>query len=72
MIDKLWAKWQAKDPRNAVAFAGGSIQDPGYVGHPVGMAPWLNHSSPIPTDGLFPSTTVGNVLSIHKLCYSYE
>jgi len=72
MIDKVWADWQAKDSRNAAAFAGGSIQDTTYWAYPTGMAPWLNLSSPIPTDGLFPSTTVGDVLSIHKLCYCYE
>ncbi|KAF9504030.1 hypothetical protein BS47DRAFT_1355603, partial [Hydnum rufescens UP504] len=71
MVDKVWADWQAKNNCNAIAFAGGSIQDPTYWGHPTGMAPWLNLSSPIPTDRLYPSTTVGDVLSIQQLCYFY-
>jgi tyrosinase len=72
MIDKVWAVWQEKHHRNAVAFAGGSTQDPTYVGHPTGEAPWLHLNSTIPTDGLFPSATIGEVLSISRLCYSYE
>ena len=26
MIDKIWADWQSKDPQNANAFYGGSVQ----------------------------------------------
>lgn len=73
-FDRIWYLWQKKNPANAQAFAGGSIStytDPAY---PNGYPPWLNTSSVLPTDGLFPSKTVKSMLSTvgGDLCYIYQ
>jgi tyrosinase len=77
MIDKVWYDWQNRDPSNKNAFAGGSVSWPlgsSYTQYPTGGPPFLNTSSPIPGDGLWEKTTVGDVLDTvgGKLCYVYE
>ncbi|KAF8761586.1 Di-copper centre-containing protein [Rhizoctonia solani] len=62
-IDRIWYMWQLKNPANAKAFKGGSVStytDPAY---PNGYPPWLSTTTVIPTDGMFPSKTIQNMLS---------
>jgi len=77
MIDKVWYDWQNRDPRNKNVFAGGTVSwqaGAPYAQYPTGGPPFLNTSSPIPGDGLWENTTVGDVLDTvgGRLCYVYE
>lgn len=49
MVDRLWAQWQLVTPRNALSFAGGSVQArdtyANYQQFPTGAPPFL-HVSP--------------------------
>jgi len=49
MVDRLWAQWQLATPRNALSFAGGSVQArdtyANYQKFPTGAPPFL-HVSP--------------------------
>ncbi|KAF8679763.1 Di-copper centre-containing protein [Rhizoctonia solani] len=70
-IDRIWYMWQLKNPANAKAFKGGSVStytDPAY---PNGYPPWLSTTTVIPTDGMFPSKTIQNMLSTNwdKKCF---
>jgi len=78
MIDKIWYDWQNRDPVNAESFFGGSVESlsslAAYNQYPNGDPPFLNLSSTMPADGLFPEVTIGDVLNTTGgiLCYVYE
>ncbi|KAF8257960.1 Di-copper centre-containing protein [Lactarius quietus] len=78
MIDKLWYDWQHRNPRNAKSFFGGSVQALSsvelYNQYPNGAPPFLNLNSTLPTDGLFPEVTIGDMMNTTSgfLCYVYE
>ncbi|KAI0271790.1 Di-copper centre-containing protein [Russula aff. rugulosa BPL654] len=70
-IDKIWSDWQNRNPASASSFFGGSSDNAEF---PTGGPPYLSLDSIIPTDGLFPEVTIGDVLSTTGgyLCYVYE
>lgn len=72
-IDRIWYLWQLKSSANANAFKGGSISTYTDVAYPNGYPPWLNTSSVLPTDGMFPQKSVKSMLSTvgGDLCYVY-
>lgn len=78
MIDKIWYDWQRKDPINAKSFYGGSVQHlesmAAHDQYPNGGPPFLNLTSTIPMDGLFPEVTIDDVMDTTggSLCYIYE
>ncbi|KAJ6492793.1 Di-copper centre-containing protein [Mycena vitilis] len=78
MVDKIWFDWQREHPANARAFEGGSVQALENVTifneFPNGQAPFLNLSSTMPSDGLFPQAKISDVMSTTDgiLCYVYE
>lgn len=78
MIDKIWYDWQHRNSSNKNIFAGGSISwlatsNVSVLQYPTGGPPLLNTSSPIPGDGMWETTTVGDVLDTvgGRLCYTY-
>ncbi|KAF8609047.1 Di-copper centre-containing protein [Ceratobasidium sp. AG-I] len=70
-IDRLWWLWQEKNANNKWAFAGGSVRNFATLN---GDAPWMSTLTSIPTAGMYPSVTVGDVLNTrgNTLCYVYE
>jgi tyrosinase len=70
-IDRIWALWQEAHPANKKAFSGGSVES--SVFDPMGLPPMLSKTSPMPTSGLFPVKTVGDVMDTTGgyLCYRY-
>jgi len=78
MIDKLWFNWQLRNPENAKSFFGGSVQAiqslDSYNKYPNGGPPFLSLDTIMPSDGLFPEVTIGDVLNTtgDVLCYVYE
>ncbi|KAJ7917199.1 Di-copper centre-containing protein, partial [Mycena leptocephala] len=78
MVDKMWYDWQNKHPSNTKAFFGGSVEAlenaTYYQSFPNGAAPFFNINSTMPSDGLFPSPKISDVLSTTEgmLCYVYE
>jgi tyrosinase len=78
MIDKLWYDWQHRNPRNAKSFFGGSVEAleslESYEQYPNGAPPYLNLSSTMPADGMFPEVMIGDVMNTTSgiLCYVYE
>ncbi|KAJ7624811.1 Di-copper centre-containing protein [Roridomyces roridus] len=79
MIDKIWADWQEAHPAHKHVYVGGAQQpnlhnSSQYHAFPTGTPPWLNMSSRMPADGLFPEATIGSVMSTTEgmLCYVYE
>ncbi|KAJ6571409.1 Di-copper centre-containing protein [Mycena capillaripes] len=78
MVDKMWYDWQNKHPSNTKAFFGGSVQALDnatyYQSFPNGAGPFYNVNSTMPSDGLFPSPKISDVLSTTEgmLCYVYE
>ncbi|KAF9647450.1 Di-copper centre-containing protein [Thelephora ganbajun] len=77
MVDKIWYDWQHRNSSNKNTFGGGSISvqvDPSQASkYPTGAPPLLNLSSVIPSDGLWESVTIGDVMDTMsgKLCYIY-
>ena len=57
-LDYVWSQWQAESPANATAYGGLNFD---------GSTAKL--SDPLPG---FPGVTVGSVMSISSLCYSYQ
>ncbi|KAI0299582.1 hypothetical protein BC826DRAFT_1102698 [Russula brevipes] len=78
MIDKVWSDWQHRNPENAKSFFGGSVQAiqslDSYNKYPNGAPPFLSLDTIMPSDGLFPEVTIGDVLNTTGgvLCYVYE
>ncbi|KAH8994114.1 Di-copper centre-containing protein [Lactarius hatsudake] len=78
MIDKLWYDWQHRSQTNAESFFGGSVEAlqsvESYNKYPTGAPPFLNLSSVMPADGLFPEVAIGDVMDTTSgiLCYVYE
>jgi len=78
MIDKMWWDWQNKHPQNFWSYGGGSVgahTQPGlYAEFPTGGPPFLNFSSPLPTDGILRDGTIYDMMDIkaERLCYTYE
>jgi len=78
MVDKLWFDFQNKYPSNQYAFLGGSVSvfnGTSTGDSPTGIAPFLNFSSPIPSDGiLWSNLTIWDVMDTtgDSLCYTYE
>ncbi|KAN0131516.1 Di-copper centre-containing protein [Lactarius tabidus] len=78
MVDKIWYDWQNRDPKNAKSYFGGSVQYldslASYNQYPNGAPPFLNLSSTMPADGMFPEVTIGDVMNTTSgiLCYVYE
>jgi tyrosinase len=78
MVDKIWYDWQSRDPINVRSFDGGSVQQTGsldaYKQYPNGGPPYLSLESIMPTDGMFPEVTIGDVMDTTGgfLCYVYE
>jgi len=78
MIDKIWFDWQHRDPANANSYFGGSVQAieslDTYSQYPNGGPPYLNLSSTMPADGLFPEVTIADVMNTTGgfLCYVYQ
>ncbi|KAI9436651.1 hypothetical protein H4582DRAFT_1962308 [Lactarius indigo] len=78
MIDKLWYDWQHRNQTNAESFFGGSVQAlqsvESYNKYPTGAPPFLNLSSVMLADGLFPEVLIGDVMDTTSgiLCYVYE
>lgn len=77
-IDKIWSDWQNRNPASASSFFGGSVAHHANLSdnakYPTGGPPYLGLDSIIPTDGLFPEVTIGDVLNTTGgyLCYVYE
>jgi len=79
MIDKLWYDWQHANPENYWSFGGGATAltrdfEPGNPLYPVGAPPFMNFSSPIPTDGILNDWTMYELMDTQnqRLCYVYE
>ncbi|KAH9011802.1 Di-copper centre-containing protein [Lactarius pseudohatsudake] len=78
MIDKIWYDWQHRNQTNAESFFGGSVEAlqslESYNEYPTGAPPFLNLSSVMPADGLFPEVAIGDVMDTASgiLCYVYE
>ncbi|KAL0956668.1 hypothetical protein HGRIS_002799 [Hohenbuehelia grisea] len=78
MVDKIWHDWQRRNPRNAAAFEGGSVQHVEnttiYERYPIGGPPFLKTETVILGDGLFADTPISNLLDTTGgyLCYTYE
>jgi len=78
MVDKIWFDWQNRDPMNAKSYYGGSVEHlanlDDYNEYPNGGPPYLNLSSNLPADGLFPEVTIGDVMNTAGgyLCYVYR
>jgi len=78
MVDKLWYDWQKANPANFWSFTGGSVAvvnnfvvDPAW---PNGGPPFMNFSTPIPTDGIMNEYTVYELMDPRneRLCYTYR
>ncbi|KAF8257842.1 hypothetical protein EI94DRAFT_1756667 [Lactarius quietus] len=78
MVDKVWYDWQGLNPENAKSFFGGSVQALQsvelYEQYPNGAPPFLNLSSTMTADGMFPEVTIDDVMDTTSgiLCYVYE
>jgi len=75
MVDKVWFDWQNRYPENFWSFYGGSTQPAeNSTIYPYGAPPWLNFSSPLPSDGIFEVYSVYDTMNTtgDKLCYVYE
>jgi len=82
MVDKLWHDWQNKRPENFWSYTGGSIATLGtstpvtyaeYEEFPNGKPPMRNYDSVLPGDGIFPNSTVFEMMDTQagRLCYTY-
>ncbi|KAF9785224.1 Di-copper centre-containing protein [Thelephora terrestris] len=77
MVDRIWYEWQQKNSSNQHVFAGGTVSwqvnASVILEYPTGAPPLLNTSSVVPSDGLWNTTTVGEVLDTTggRLCYVY-
>lgn len=77
MLDKVWSDWQHRRPENRMAFYGGSVKSIQnasiYEQYPNGAPPFLQLDSPVPGDGLWEGTTIGEVMETQGryLCYVY-
>jgi tyrosinase len=78
MVDKIWSDWQNKHPSNFWSFNGGSVQEIAnlteYTEYPNGASPALTLDTVMPSDGMFPSATIRDVMDTtgSYLCYVYE
>jgi len=78
MVDKVWFDWQRKHEANFWAYEGGSVQAisnlTGYNTYPNGAPPALTLHSLMPADGMFPQSTIHDVMNTTGgyLCYVYE
>lgn len=78
MLDRIWYEWQLSNPQNGNSFSGGSVQCldslQQYQQFPTGCTPDLYLNSTLPTDGLFPQLTIGDVMNTTGgvLCYVYQ
>jgi len=76
-VDKIWNDWQRRDPRNMLAYGGGSITASTifatFIKYPTGGPPYLGFDSEIPSDGLW-NATIWDIMDIQgdTLCYTYE
>jgi tyrosinase len=77
-VDRVWAAWQRHDRRNFWAFHGGSVVSPALFDpndpNGNGVAPWLNMSSPLPTDKLLANARIADIMDTMggTLCYTYD
>ncbi|KDQ14947.1 hypothetical protein BOTBODRAFT_174454 [Botryobasidium botryosum FD-172 SS1] len=77
-VDRVWAAWQRQNKANFWAFHGGSVASPNIFdpndpdGN--GVAPWLNISSPFPTDGILANARIADIMDTMGgvLCYTYD
>lgn len=73
-LDRIWAAWQAYDPRNRNAIAGGVVQDPDdFDAHPLGIGTPVTADTVIYMAGVGPDAKVHDVFSTTGgyLCYQY-
>ncbi|KAI0049390.1 Di-copper centre-containing protein [Auriscalpium vulgare] len=77
MVDKVWYDWQHEHAANRETFFGGSVAAlqnlSTYEQYPNGAPPYLHLDSHMPTDGLFPQASIGDVIDTRAgiLCYVY-
>lgn len=73
-LDRVWAAWQAHDPRNRYATGGGVDQDlENFDEYPLGNGTPVTPETVIYLSNLGPDAQVKDVLSIREglLCYEY-
>lgn len=73
-LDRVWAAWQAHDPRNRNAIAGGVDQDLNdFDAHPLGTGTPVTKDTILHMAGLGPDAKVEDVFSTAGgyLCYEY-
>lgn len=73
-LDRIWAAWQAHDPRNRNAIAGGVVQDSDdFDAHPLGIGTPVTADTVIYMAGVGPDAKVHDVFSTTGgyLCYKY-
>lgn len=74
-LDRLWAAWQAHNPRNAHAIGGGETQDfSDFDNFPTGNGTKVTKNTIIYMSNLGPDAKVKDVLNTKGgfLCYEYE
>lgn len=73
-LDRIWAAWQAHDPRNRDAIAGGVDQDLNHFdAHPLGTGTPVTADTIIYMAGIGPDAKIKDVFSTTGgyLCYDY-
>jgi tyrosinase len=73
-LDRVWAAWQAHDPRNHNTIAGFVVQDlDDFDAHPLGTGMPVTHDTAIYMAGIGPDAKIHDVLSTTGgyLCYQY-